>query len=246
VARDISEKTRTQEELFAQNQDLQQFTYIVSHNLRAPLANALGLVEMLGQEAADTPEFEQTRTFLEHNLHQLDQVLRDINTILTIRDKQNLTALEQVELPTLVQQVVASLQDVLDECDGTVQIDIAAGLHLAANRAYLYSIFFNLLSNSIKYRAAQRPLRVTIAATRGAAGDTTLTVADNGSGFDQEQAGTNVFKLYQRFHPQQPGRGVGLYLVKTHVESMGGHIEVASRVNEGARFSLFLPPPGAA
>jgi PAS domain S-box-containing protein len=241
VARDISEKTRTQEELFAQNQDLQQFTYIVSHNLRAPLANALGLVDVLSQEAADTPEFEQTRTFLEHNLHQLDRVLRDMNTILTIRDKQRLTAPEQVELLTVVQQVVGSLQDVLDECGGTVQVDIAAGLHLVANRAYLYSIFFNLLSNSIKYRAAQRPLRVAITAARSAAGDTTLAVADNGSGFDQEQAGTNIFRLYQRFHPQQPGRGVGLYLVKTHVESMGGRIEAESRVNEGARFTIFLP-----
>jgi PAS domain S-box-containing protein len=243
VARDISEKTRTQEELFAQNQDLQQFTYIVSHNLRAPLANALGLVEILGQEAADTPEFEQARTFLQHNLHQLDLVLRDMNTILTIRDKQDLTAPEQVELPALVQQVINSLQDVLDECGGTVQVDIAPGLHLPANRAYLYSIFFNLLSNAIKYRAQQRPLRVTITATRHPAGDTTLAVADNGSGFDLEQAGTNVFKLYQRFHPQQPGRGVGLYLVKTHVESMGGRIEVASQVGEGTRFTILLPAP---
>jgi PAS domain S-box-containing protein len=241
VARDISEKTRTQEELVAQNQDLQQFTYIVSHNLRAPLANALGLVDLLGQEAAGTPEFEQARTFLAHNLHQLDLVLRDMNTILTIRDRQDLTAPERVELPEVVQQVVTSLQDVLDQCGGTVEVALPAGLHLPANRAYLYSIFFNLLSNAIKYRAEHRPLRVVISAEQGPASELTLAVADNGSGFDQAQAGTNLFKLYQRFHPQQPGRGVGLYLVKTHVESMGGRIEVASRLDVGTRFTIFLP-----
>lgn len=245
LARDITEKTRTQEELTAQNKDLQQFTYIVSHNLRAPLANALGLAEMLGQEKAGSPEFEQARTFLQHNLHQLDLVLRDMNTILSIRDKQGVTVPESVALLPLVEQVVGSLQDVLDECDGSVELRIPADLHVLAQRAYLYSIFFNLLSNALKYRAAQRPLRVVVTAMRGAAGEITLEVADNGSGFDQAQAGDNVFKLYQRFHPQHSGRGVGLYLVKTHVESLGGRIEVASRVDEGARFTILLPAPPA-
>jgi PAS domain S-box-containing protein len=243
MARDITEKTRTQEALLAQNQDLQQFTYLVSHNLRAPLANALGLVNLLGQETPGSSEFEQTRTFLQHNLHQLDLVLRDMNTILSVRDKQGLTAPESVALLALVEQVVQSLQDVLTECKGTVELQIPASLHVLAQRAYLYSIFLNLLSNAVKYRAAQRPLRVVVTAARGPAGDTTLEIADNGSGFDQAQVGDNVFRLYQRFHPQQPGRGVGLYLVKTHIESLGGRITVASRVDEGTRFTILLPIP---
>lgn len=243
LARDITEKTRTQEELFAQNQDLQQFTYIVSHNLRAPLANALGLADLLGQEAPGSPDFEQTRTLLQHNLHQLDLVLRDMNTILSLRDKQDLARPEPVALRALVEQVVSSLQDVLDECGGRVELRMPADLQVLAQRTYLYSIFFNLLSNAIKYRAAQRALRIVVTATRNEAGETTLAVADNGSGFDQAQAGDKVFKLYQRFHPQHAGRGVGLYLVKTHVESLGGRIEVASQVDKGARFTILLPAP---
>jgi len=241
VARDITEKTRTQEELFAQNQDLQQFTYIVSHNLRAPLSNALGLVDLLDQEAAGSAEFEQTRAFLQQNLHQLDLVLRDMNAILSVRDRQGLATPEPVALLALAEQVVHSLQDVLTACGGTVQLHIPAELQVPAQRAYLHSIFFNLLSNAIKYRAALRPLRVVVTATRDAAGSTTLEVADNGSGFDQAQAGDNVFRLYQRFHPQQSGRGVGLYLVKTHVESLGGRVEVASQVDKGTRFTILLP-----
>jgi signal transduction histidine kinase len=148
-----------------------------------------------------------------------------------------------VALLALVEQVVQSLQDVLTECKGTVELQIPASLHVLAQRAYLYSIFLNLLSNAVKYRAAQRPLRVVVKAARGLAGDTTLEIADNGSGFDQAQVGDNVFRLYQRFHPQQPGRGVGLYLVKTHVESLGGRITVASQVDEGTRFTILLPIP---
>lgn len=241
VARDITDKMRTQEELFAQNQDLQQFTYIVSHNLRAPLANALGLVDLLGTEDPASPYFAEAQAHLLHNLRQLDQVLQDMNTILAVRDRQGLAAQEDVGLADVVAQVVQGLQDMLDECGGTVRVDMAAGLAVRANRAYLHSIFLNLLSNAVKYRAATRPLRVVVSATAGPGAGTTITVADNGSGFDRERAGTDVFKLYKRFHPQQPGRGVGLYLVKSHVDSMGGHLGVRSQIDVGTSFTLALP-----
>ena len=67
-----------------------------------------------------------------------------------------------------------------------------------------------------------------------------IVVADNGVGIDLEQAGADVFQLYKRFHPQHPGRGVGLYLTKTHVESMGGRIEVRSAVGKGTQFTITL------
>jgi PAS domain S-box-containing protein len=241
IARDITEKTRYQEEIFAQNQDLQQFTYIVSHNLRSPLANALGLVELLGTEAPGSPYFAQTHAHLQQNLRQLDEVLRDMNTILTIRDKQNLDATDAVPLAEVVQQVVHSLADVVAQAGGTVEVQIPAEARVRANRAYLHSIFLNLLTNAIKYRADDRPLHVRLSAEPEGDTGQRITVADNGSGFDQERAGADVFRLYKRFHPNHPGRGMGLYLVKTHVESMHGHISVRSRVDEGTTFSIFLP-----
>lgn len=241
IARDITEKMLAQQEILTQNQDLQQFTYIVSHNLRAPLASALGLADLLGTEEPGSPYFEETRTHLQASLHQLDLVLRDMNTILAIRDQQSLAEAEAVPLAEVVQQVVQNLQEVVDQCGGTVRVDIPADLSLHANRAYLYSIFFNLLSNALQYRADERPLEVTVAATGGEGQETRITVADNGSGFDQERAGADVFKLYKRFHPHRPGRGLGLYLAKTHVESMGGHIAVHSRVDEGTRFTIVVP-----
>jgi PAS domain S-box-containing protein len=241
LARDITEKVKSQEEMFAQNRDLQQFTYIVSHNLRAPLANALGLVGLLGTEEAASPYFAQTHAHLQANLHHLDQVLRDMNTILAIRDQQGLEAPEPVVLADVVHQVVQGLHECLNQASGTFDVRIPATFRVHTNRAYLHSIFFNLLSNALKYRAPERSLHVVVTATGEPTGAKTIVVADNGSGFDQERAGTNLFQLYQRFHAQPAGRGVGLYLVKTHVESMGGRIEAYSRVGEGTRFSIFLP-----
>jgi len=240
VARDITEKMQTQAKIFEQNQDLQQFTYIVSHNLRGPLSNALGLVDLLCTEEPESPEFEGTRTFLHTSLHQLDQVLKDMNTILSIRDKEGLANSESVPLAEVVKQVVQNLQQVIEECDGTVRVDIPDGFQVQANRAYLYSIFFNLLSNAIKFRAAQRPLQIDLTATDKDRQGKLIIFADNGLGIDLEQAGTDMFKLYKRFHPQLPGRGLGLYLVKTHVESMGGSIKVNSQPNEGTSFLILL------
>ncbi|WP_426058630.1 sensor histidine kinase [Hymenobacter sp. B1770] len=241
LARDITEKVKSQEEMFRQNRDLQQFTCIVSHNLRAPLSNALGLVELLGTEESDSAYFQETHAHLQGNLQHLDQVLRDMNTILALRDQQGLNAPEAVLLADVVQQVVQGLQNLVAQAGGTNEVHIPEGFLVHTNRAYLHSIFFSLLSNAIKYRAEERPLHVVITATENPAAGKTIVVADNGLGFDQERAGANVFQLYRRFHPHHAGRGVELYLVKSHIESMGGRIEVRSQVDEGTRFFIYLP-----
>lgn len=240
IARDITEKMKTQTEIFEQNKDLQQFTYIVSHNLRGPLSSALGLVGLLSIEEPGSAEFEYARTHLQTSLHQLDRVLEDMNTILAIRNRVGHTEHEDVLLAEVVRQVVQNLQEDVNECGGTVEIAIPEGFLVRGNRAYLYSIFFNLLSNSIKYRDGRRPLQVNLTATVEA-GQKVITFADNGSGIDMEQAGGDVFVLYKRFHPQHPGRGVGLYLVKAHIETMGGRIQVDSHPNAGTSFTILLP-----
>ncbi|MFD1874420.1 sensor histidine kinase [Hymenobacter bucti] len=241
VARDITEKTQHQQEIFDQNRDLQQFTYIVSHNLREPLANALGLVGLLGIEKADTPAFERVRSHLQGSLEQLDQVLQDLNTVLAVRDQDSLLVPEDVPLAEVVQHVLQTLQDVLHNCGGTLHTTIPNGFRVRGNRAYFYSIFFNLLSNAIKYRDPDRPLRVELTARDEAGSAKVISFADNGVGLDLAQAGDNLFQLYKRFHLKIPGRGVGLYLVKAHVERMGGHIQVRSAVGQGTQFSITLP-----
>ncbi|WP_375436165.1 PAS domain-containing protein [uncultured Hymenobacter sp.] len=226
-------------DLYRHNQDLQQFTYIVSHNLRAPLANALGLVQLLRVE---NPEQVPLLTHLQTSLQQLDLILQDLNTILAVRDKQGVGEVaESVLLIDVLKQVVASLQEPLQQCGGEVVLAVPESLRVHGKRAYLFSIFFNLVSNSIKYRAEDRILRVTITGSPDPAGGARLRVADNGSGFDREKAGEDVFKLYKRFHSVPTGRGLGLYLVNAHVEVMGGHIEVHSAPNAGAEFQLLLP-----
>jgi PAS domain S-box-containing protein len=231
-------RERLTEDLYRHNRDLQQFTYLVSHNLRAPLANALGLSKMLHTAEPDQAELV---THLQTSLAQLDLVLQDLNAILAVRDKQDVEPAELVPLDGLLEQVLQSLQEPLQQCQGHVALALPPSLHVHGTRAYLFSIFFNLLSNAIKYRSAERPLAVTIAGSQLQEGGTLLTITDNGLGFNREKAGNEVFKLYKRFHSTPDGRGIGLFLVHTHVLAMGGRIEVQSTLGVGTQFTLLLP-----
>ncbi|WP_029034565.1 PAS domain-containing sensor histidine kinase [Salinimicrobium terrae] len=210
VARDNTEKVRSREEILEKNKDLQQFTYVVSHNLRSPLTNALGLVDILEILEPDSLDFQSSLEHLGISLRQLDQVIKDMNTILSIRDKDGLVQTEFVPLKGVVEQVVENFKKDLRDCGGTVQVAIPKDFIVKANKAYLYSIFFNLLSNAIKFRSNERPLQVDVTVAINDGQEKEICFSDNGLGVDLEQAGENIFKLYKRFHPKQSGRGLGL------------------------------------
>ncbi|MFC6999946.1 PAS domain-containing sensor histidine kinase [Rufibacter roseus] len=226
--------------LYRQNKDLEQFTYIVSHNLRAPVANLMGLTDLVGSIDPYSKQFSVAVSNLRQSAHRLDTVLKDLNTILSIRDSKGHMEREEVDVHLKIEQVLTSLQERLEACGGKMTVDLEEGLCLWGSKAYLYSIFYNLLSNAIKFRSRKRPLQVQIKAKSDAEGGATITFSDNGSGFDTEKAKYRVFGLYQRFHHEVEGRGIGLYLVKAHIEAMGGQIEVTSVVGEGTTFQIFL------
>ncbi|QNF31999.1 PAS domain S-box protein [Adhaeribacter swui] len=228
-------------DLFDHNRDLKQFTYIVSHNLRAPVATALGLANLLTMVDKDHEVFDTSLKNLQITVEQLNTILKDLNAILSIRDNQNAAAKEKFSIEEVYQQAVANLQDSLNQHQGKVSFCLEGDCNLISKKAYLYSIFYNLLSNAIKYRSAERPLQIQVTYRNYPGSGTEIVVADNGSGLDLNKIGENIFKLYKRFHRNVEGRGMGLFLVKTHVEALGGHIGINSQVNEGTRFIINLP-----
>ncbi|MGI4871890.1 MAG: PAS domain-containing protein [Janthinobacterium lividum] len=235
-----AQQARLTQDLYEHNRDLQQFTYMLSHNLRAPLANALGLAKFLPQVSKQSVVFDNSLVHLRQSLEQVDSVLHDLNYVLSSRDQQHRQAPETVGLAEVCEQAIQHWAQALAQCEGHVALDVAEGLLVHGIRAYVYSIFDNLLSNAIKYRSLDRPLHITIQCVAGPHGGASICFTDNGSGFDQAQAGPKIFQLYQRFHRGQQGRGLGLFLVKTQVEAMGGTIEVSSQVAVGTRFLIHL------
>ena len=93
------------------------------------------------------------------------------------------------------------------------------------------------MSNAIKYRSDKRKLQITISTQRENHG-VVLKISDNGMGIDLDNYGQKLFGLYQRFHDHVGGKGMGLYLVKTQVEALGGSISVESKVDHGTTFTI--------
>ena len=238
-----AEQRRLTERLTRQNADLQQFVYIVSHNLRAPLANALGFTRLLGQVDRGSEVFDNSLDKLHTSLGQLDQVLTDVNDILTLRDEPGGYQPEPVPLAEVCRQAAEGLGENLRAAGGHLDNRLPEDLRLNGRRAYFHSIFHNLLSNAVKYRAEDRPLRIIIAATPCPEGYVDIDVADNGSGFDQGRIGDDIFQLYRRFHSDKSGRGIGLYLVKAHTEALGGRVVVRSQPGVGTHFTLSFKLP---
>lgn len=110
--------------------------------------------------------------------------------------------------------------------------------HVLFNKSYLESILTNLLSNSIKYRNPDKLLEVQVNLQVDGQHNYILTFADNGMGIDMESNKDELFGLHQRFHNHVNGNGAGLFITKSQIASLGGTIEVSSKVNQGTTFLI--------
>jgi hypothetical protein len=124
--------------------------------------------------------------------------------------------------------------------DVTIDSDFRQAPIVYTVRPILTSILYNLISNAIKYRSPLRPLLLKIK-TRKENGLVTLEVSDNGLGMNLAQFSRSIFGLYKRFHTHTDGKGLGLYLVKLQIESLGGNVEVASELDIGTTFKVSFP-----
>ncbi|MBA9078978.1 MULTISPECIES: PAS domain S-box protein [Rufibacter] len=232
------ENLRLTEDLLRQNRDLHQFGYIVSHNLRSPVANILGLVYLLSQSAANPTASEKVIKNLQGAAQHLDTVIRDLNQILTVR--QEIVELkEEINLATEVENILNSIHQQLEACGATATVNLTGGQHIFAVRSYVTSILQNLLTNAIRYRSPDRKPEIQIY-TETEGEFLCLSVKDNGLGIDLPKEKDNIFKLYKRFHFHIQGKGLGLHLVKTQVEAMGGKITVESVLREGTTFKVWF------
>lgn len=216
--------------------DLEQFAYIVSHNLRAPVANILGAVCMLDNPAIKANKKAVLNRGLNESVLKLDGVIKDLNNILKVK-REITEIMEAVYFSELTENIKISIKNLIDKDSILILYNFSEINELVTLKNYLYSIFYNLITNSIKYRRPAVPC--TIAIKSHIENDKiVLTFTDNGMGIDLNKNGHQVFGLYKRFHENINGKGVGLYMVKTQVETLGGTIAVKSEINKGATFII--------
>jgi PAS domain S-box-containing protein len=243
IQRDITEDKKQEvekeqliKELTQKNKDLQQFSYITSHNLRAPLSNLTGLLNLIEDIPIKDPELKEIIDGFNKSTHLLNDTINDLVKVIIIKDNHSIEK-ESVLLKDLFEDVFGQLDFLIGLHKPIILINFGEISFLNSNKSYLESILLNLLTNSIKYKSEDRKLKITIKAQH-AGNSVVLIFKDNGIGIDLEKNKDKIFGLYQRFHDYPDSKGLGLYLVKSQVETMGGTISIESKVNVGTTFTL--------
>lgn len=225
-------------ELTENNNDLKQFTYITSHNLRSPLTNLVAIANLL-----EVPENmdEINKKLIEGfktSTYQLNETLDSLIKILLLKENTPVNQ-QKIKFKDTLNKILESLNILLQENQVTINTDFSEVDTIQFSPAYLESIFLNLITNSIKYKAPNRHPIIQIKSYIQPE-YIIVKVTDNGSGFDFNRVRNRVFGLFQRFHTNKEGRGIGLYLIKSQLNSLGGRIEVESEENKGTTFTLIF------
>ncbi|MES2559561.1 MAG: PAS domain-containing protein [Bacteroidota bacterium] len=230
------EREKVTQDLTERNKNIDQFSYIVSHNLRAPVANILGLCELVKLEYIDAKDLPEVMDALLTAAQKLDEVIMDMNEILQVRNMV-FENKELVSFKTILRDITLSIENVIAHQDILIESDFSAAAEMHSIKPYIHSIFYNLIYNSIKYRRPEIGLKVSIRSETTPTG-LKLRFRDNGLGIDLEKHGENLFGLYKRFHLHAEGKGLGLFMVKTQLETLGGRISVTSEVNQWTEFVI--------
>ncbi|MEP2025323.1 MAG: PAS domain S-box protein [Reichenbachiella sp.] len=221
--------------LTRQNQQLEEFAHIASHNLRAPITNMMSLIQIKeGDQDAATEKFVWEN--LKKGVANLDETIVELNEVVKTSwelDKRK----RKIRLSGVLNKITASIKNDLIESGGVIESDFSAFDEITYPKVYIESILINLITNGLKYADPKRQPVIQIKTTL-LNGIKSLEVKDNGLGIDLNKFGAKIFGLRKTFHNHPEARGVGLFITKAQVESMGGNIRVESEMGEGSNFII--------
>ncbi|MGS2725169.1 PAS domain S-box protein [Psychroserpens sp. BH13MA-6] len=241
---DISEQKEAERQLELlmqvaeqQNNQLSNFAHIATHDIRTHIGNLNTLTEFIEDENQDVSSCENFK-MLKESLSNLNDTLDHLNQVRK-KNLSNLGSLKALNLSEYIHNAIYNVTAIANIYDFKIINSVNSKIEVLGIEAYLDSIILNFLTNAIKYREEERQSYLQIDAFE-TDDDVVITFKDNGMGIDLEKHGDDLFKLNKTFHKKKDSRGVGLFITKNHIESMGGKIEVASRVNVGTCFTITL------
>jgi PAS domain S-box-containing protein len=243
--RDVTERFKAQEaqlemsrQLAEKNKDLLDFSFIITHNLRAPTSNLISLLSLYDKDHPANDENLEIMENFEASIHQLNETLADLTMAVKLREEVG-KKFELLNLDEVFNNVKSKLPAL--ESKGTIVLktDFSTVPELIYPKGDLESIFYTLLDNSIKFAHPGRECVISVTSFI-VENRVHLTFEDNGMGIDLERYGDRLFGLYQRFHRSDSGKGLGLYFLNTAIKSFGGSISVESEPGKGSKFTVKL------
>lgn len=219
--------------LTRQNEQLEEFTQIVSHNLRSPVGNLQSLIQFL-EQTTDQAERKEIMQLLDHSGKLLLSTLSELNEVLSVQQNADIEK-KVLSFESVLEKTKQMIISRINETGAVVNYDFSKAPEITYPNIYLESILLNLLSNALKYRHPDRK-PVVCFKTYYDGQQLILEVSDNGLGINLSLYGHQLFKLRKTFHDHVESRGVGLFLIKNQIESMGGEIKIQSEENVGSTF----------
>ncbi|MDL5050957.1 PAS domain-containing sensor histidine kinase [Oscillatoria amoena NRMC-F 0135] len=241
---DITQQKKTEdilkqqnEELTRINSELDRFVYSASHDLRAPLMSVKGLVNVLRLDH-NPSSTEKYLALIEQSVNKLDQFISDI--IHHSRNSRMDMLFKEINFHELLSESIASLKYM----EGAEQVeckrDIQTGSPFYSDPSRLLIIFNNIIANAVRYRdpwKKQSYIHIEITTNAESA---RMRFSDNGIGIAREYH-NNLFKMFFRASAESKGSGLGLYIVKSVIEKLGGTIAVQSDLGIGTSFQIVIP-----
>jgi PAS domain S-box-containing protein len=232
---DITKQKNQESDLKARSQQLEDFCFIVSHNLRAPLSNMLLLTSMI----EDSGSFEEQKILiskLSKPVNILNETFNELVESLQVRQDISIQK-DKLSFQDCFEKVMETLNVSIDD----IEIDIKGIFEncpeIIYPKKYMESYMHNLLSNAIRYRSPERKLQINISSYMKN-NSAFLEVRDNGLGIDMKNYGQKLFGLRKTFHGNPDAKGFGLFITRTQVEAMGGRIYAESQLGEGSTFYI--------
>lgn len=233
---DVTDRKFAEEKLKKANNELDQFIYKTSHDLRAPLLSALGLVEL----AQSDPD-KETHDYLgmiRKSLLKLDNFIEDINSF--YRNEKMAIRNERIEFDEIIKEELDQLSNFYNADHVNVDYKLNRISDLYSDSVRVKTILTNIISNAFKYSdkgKEQSYLNIIIQITPD---ECCIKVEDNGIGIRQQYL-NYIFDIFYRADENAKGSGLGLYIVKDTVDKLGGQIKVQSEYGKGSTFTITIP-----
>lgn len=244
VTRDISKRKEEEKErnrlhriTEKQNEKLVNFTHIVSHDIRSHTSN-LSMILDLFEDTTNPEEQKEYFSMLKQSTNKLSDTIYYLNETVSIQSGIK-NERSKLNLFTKIQNSIIGINAIIKSSNAKIIKNVPKDIEIIGTQSYIESIVFNLLTNAIKYKHPDRNPVIKIDAVR-VGEEVILTISDNGIGIDLSKNKEKLFGMYKTFHGNEDAVGLGLFMVKNHIESMGGRIEVESEVNKGTSFKIYF------
>tara|TARA_B100000953_G_scaffold115036_1_gene94561 strand:- start:766 stop:1863 length:1098 start_codon:yes stop_codon:yes gene_type:complete len=253
IAKDITAKKLLEnhrndmiQNLNQRNKALQKVNYMTSHDLRSCVSNLQNLYSLLDLENID-PENREIVDLIADATEELKVTLSDYIDELKRNSEEKIKA-DNIYLYSVLQRVLENIKTLLTAINVKLKIDFSEAEMVYFSKTYLYSIFLNLISNSIKYATAKPQLIIAMKSSQTNS-FIHLEYKDNGIGFDAEKYKERIFQAHQQAFQEKvvtenitkDSKGLGLYLLQSHMDELGGKVSIHSRPGHGIKVDLYFP-----